>query len=123
MLLWRDVFHFDGHGLVLEPALVLRAKGVLMTAQREGIGILAGYVILLLEALGGQPHAHIDLGPVIHEPRVRRRLETSGRSHAHRLASARDDDVGRPGAYAIRCQSDSLQARAAKTIDGHGGDR
>ena len=54
--------HIDRHNLIVEVAFRLRGKSVLMAAIRERIGILAGYGVAAVQALGGQPHTHVDLG-------------------------------------------------------------
>src|SRR5580704_11885664 len=48
-----DPLDFEGHDLVVELAFGLRAQGVLMAAVREGVGILARYVVFALHALSG----------------------------------------------------------------------
>ena len=117
----RNVLHFDGHDLIVEVSLRLRAQRVLMAAQGEGVGIFARDAVLAVHALRGQPHGQVDLRPILHEPGIGRGLQSAARHQRHGFAAARDHDIGAAGADAFRRHRDGLQAGTAEAVDGHAG--
>jgi len=111
------------HNLIRESAGLLRRDGLLVAQQRELVGVLARNSVLPSNPLGCQPHGHIDLGAMVHEPGIRRRLESTARRHTHRLAPTGDHHMRRARANPVRRQRDGLQSRAAEAIDGHARNR
>src|ERR1700733_841661 len=117
-----DPLEFKGHDFVIELAFGLGAQGVLVTAEGEGVGSLAGDVVFALHALGGETHVHVDFGPVIDEPGAGGGFVAAARDEAHGFGAAGDDDLGAPGAYAFGSHGDSLQTGTAEAVDGDTGD-
>ena len=94
-------------------------QGFLMALVGKLVGLLAGDGVFAREIFGGEAHAEIGVGIVIHEPGIGRDLVATHRHHAHGLGAASDDHVGMAAHDALGGHGDGLQARGAEAVDGH----
>ena len=115
--------NLERHDLVLEPAGVDSGDGLLVAGERERVLFLAGHCRLPGVVLGHEPRREVDVRVGIHQHRIGRDLVPSHRHEAHRLGSARDDDVGEPGHDSLCAVRDRLQPGRAESIDRQGGRR
>ncbi len=92
-----------------------------MTAEGEGVLVVASDFVFALHIFRGQSHVYVDLRAVVNEPGVGRELIASHRDQAHGFTAAGDEDFGASGADAVGGQRDGLQAGAAEPIDGDTG--
>ena len=107
------------HDLLVELARGLCRQRVPVAAVGEGVLVLERHVVLLIQALGSEPHVHVDLGPMVDKPGIGRELMAAARDQAHGLGAAGDDALGSARADAVRGHGDRLKAGAAEAVDGN----
>ena len=116
--------HAHRHGnrcnFVLELASGQRSGGFLLAGCTVFVHRFAADVVTLGHLLRSLQHGPVDLGLILHEPRVLQHVRV------HLLRGARNGfhaaghiNVAFVGHDALCCRGNSLQARRAKAIDGH----
>ena len=81
-----------------------------MAAQRELVRLLARDAELPRQVFRRKPHAEIGVGIVVHQIRVRRKMESTHGNEAHGLSPAGDNAAAHAGHNALGSQRDGLQA-------------
>ena len=112
--------HGHGDNLVFEFPGGLRGQGLPVAVQREPVGRVAADAVAPRQALGRQTHREIRIRVVLDQPGIDRDLVAAKGHEGHGFGAARDNYLRPAAAYAFGSQRDSLKARGAVAVDGHG---
>src|SRR5690348_10267137 len=112
---------FDGDNFDLEFSGGDGGEGLLMALEGKFVGLFARDAVFFGEIFGGEAHAEVGVGIMVHEPRIGRNFVAAHGNHAHGFGAAGENDFGLSGDDAFGGYGDGLQAGGAEAVDGHGG--
>ena len=110
-----DVFARNLRSLLLQPPM--RGQRVLVAAISELICPFAWDVVLALQVFRRQSHVDIDLGLVVHHPRIGRHALHAHRKHAHAFRSTCHKAIAHTSSNLRHSNSNSFQTRSTIPID------
>jgi hypothetical protein len=117
--------HGDRHRHDLVLVLAGRLEGGRALLRHQGVLVLrlARHLVAFGDDLRGQPHRHVDLLVVIHEPGVEQvHLVEVVLQHGDRLEAAADHRVGALVLHHVRGDRDGVEARGAEAAHGRARD-